>query len=180
MVNSGSRTIPFTDSWKRKLQRPIRCKVLISCNSMLNLEISLAKKSAWIGEKNINADLIASHGHTVFHEPALHFTTQVGNGAQIAAMTRIDTITDFRQADVASEGHGAPFAPVADRDLFSGYDGYLNLGGIANISILLPNQTWKAWDIGPCNQALNFLAGKKGLPFDSDGTLASSEESSPK
>jgi len=129
---------------------------------------------SWIGEKNINADLIASHGHTVFHEPALHFTTQVGNGAHIASITKIDTITDFRQADVANGGQGAPFAPVADRDLFSGYDGYLNLGGIANISIQLSDQTWKAWDIAPCNQSLNFLAGKKGLSFDAEGTLASS------
>jgi anhydro-N-acetylmuramic acid kinase len=170
-----AQTIPFTDSWKSKLQmaNTLQGFDLIQLDAQFGIFIGEEVK-AWIEEKNINTDLIASHGHTVFHEPALHFTTQIGNGAQIAAITRIDTITDFRQADVANRGHGAPFAPVADRDLFSAYDGYLNLGGIANISIQLPDQTWKAWDIGPCNQALNFLAGKKNLPFDANGTLASS------
>lgn len=170
-----ARTIPFTESWKSKLQNAntLQGFDLMQLDAQFGIFIGKEVK-AWIEEKKINADLIASHGHTVFHEPELHFTTQIGNGAQIAAITKIDTITDFRQADVANGGHGAPFAPVADRDLFSGYDGYLNLGGIVNISIHLPNQTWKAWDIGPCNQALNFLAGKKGLSFDAEGTLASS------
>jgi len=128
----------------------------------------------WMAENNIEADLIASHGHTVFHEPGHHFTTQIGSGAHIAAITKVDTIVDFRQADIANGGQGAPFAPVADRDLFSGYDGYLNLGGIANISILNQDKTWKAWDIAPCNQALNFLAAKKGFAYDADGKLAAS------
>jgi len=63
---------------------------------------------------------------------------------------------------------------VADRDLFTGYDGYLNLGGIANISIRHADQNWNAWDICPCNQALNFLAAKKGKEYDADGLLAAS------
>src|SRR4029079_4939856 len=95
------------------------------------------------------------------------------SGAHIAAITKVDTLVDFRQADIANGGQGAPFAPIADRDLFSGYDGYLNLGGIANISIH-EDQTWKAWDISPCNQALNFLATKKGFHYDEDGRLAAS------
>ena len=169
-----ARTIPFTDSWKKKLQtaNTLQGFDLMQLDAQFGIFIGEEVK-AWMEEKKIKADLIASHGHTVFHEPGLHFTTQVGSGAQIAAITKLDTITDFRQADVAHGGQGAPLAPVADRDLFSGYDGYLNLGGIANISIQLPDQNWKAWDIGPCNQALNFLAGKKGLPFDEGGKVAS-------
>lgn len=128
----------------------------------------------WILQHGMTVDLIASHGHTVFHEPALGFTTQIGSGAHIAFATGIDTITSFRSADVAAGGQGAPFAPVADKDLFPGYDAYLNLGGIANVSMIMPDGLWKAWDIGPCNQALNHLARKAGHPYDEGGQLARS------
>jgi anhydro-N-acetylmuramic acid kinase len=128
----------------------------------------------WILSGKLSADCIASHGHTVFHSPAMGFTTQIGSGAHIAFHTGIDTITTFRAADVAAGGQGAPFAPVADTVLFPGFDGYLNLGGIANVNLLTKGGQWKAWDIGPCNQALNHLARKSGQPFDKDGRIAAS------
>lgn len=128
----------------------------------------------WIIARSLEVDLIASHGHTIFHEPSQGFTTQIGNGAHIAFASGIDTITSFRSADVAAGGQGAPFAPVADKALFPGYKAYLNLGGIANVSMIRPDGQWKAWDIGPCNQALNHLARKAGLPYDEDGIMASS------
>ncbi len=118
--------------------------------------------------------MIASHGHTVFHEPTLGFTTQIGSGAHIAFASGIDTITSFRSADVAAGGQGAPFAPVVDKGLFPGYDAYLNLGGIANVSMKLSDGLWKAWDIGPCNQALNHLARKAGHHYDEGGQMARS------
>ena len=126
----------------------------------------------WIKQNNLHADYIASHGHTVFHEPAKGFSTQIGSGAHIAFETGIDTITSFRNADVAAGGQGAPFAPVADKNLFPGYDTYLNMGGICNISLLMADGHWHAWDIGPCNQALNTLAQLAGKSFDKDGQLA--------
>jgi len=127
----------------------------------------------WCSQSNVKADYIASHGHTVFHEPAKGFTTQIGSGAHIAFATGIDTITSFRNADVAAGGQGAPFAPIADKALFPGYNGYLNLGGIANITLHTHDDRWHAWDIGPCNQALNVLAQLAGKPFDEDGNMAS-------
>ena len=128
----------------------------------------------WLVQNDLRADYIASHGHTVFHEPALGFTTQIGSGSQIAFATGIDTITDFRNADIASGGQGAPFAPAADTKLFPGYNAYLNLGGIANINIISSDGQHKAWDLGPCNQALNHLAKKTGKPFDKDGAIGAS------
>lgn len=127
----------------------------------------------WMDKEGISADSIASHGHTVFHEPALGFTTQIGSGSHIAHITGIDTITSFRNADVAAGGQGAPFAPIADKPLFPGYDAYLNLGGIANVHITTDDGQAKAWDIGPCNQALNFLAAKLGKDYDANGDIAS-------
>lgn len=129
---------------------------------------------AWMNSLSLNAELIASHGHTVFHEPVRGFTLQIGCGANIAFESGIDTITSFRSADIAAGGQGAPFAPIADKALFPGYQAYLNLGGIANISILTPDKKWKAWDIGPCNQALNHLALKTGQPYDAEGKMAAS------
>lgn len=129
---------------------------------------------AWMNSLSLKAELIASHGHTVFHEPTKGFTLQIGCGANIAFESGIDTITSFRSADVAAGGQGAPFAPIADKALFPGYQAYLNLGGIANISILSSDGKWKAWDIGSCNQALNHLAMKAGQPYDAEGKLAAS------
>ncbi len=126
----------------------------------------------WSEVLSVKADLIASHGHTVFHEPTHGFTTQIGSGAHIAFETGLDTITSFRDADIAAGGQGAPFAPVADKALFTDYDICLNLGGIANISMNTRGGQWIAWDIGPCNQALNHLALKLGQPYDKDGQMA--------
>ena len=129
---------------------------------------------AWMNSLSPKVELIASHGHTVFHEPSKGFTLQIGCGANIAFESGIDTITSFRSADIAASGQGAPFAPIVDKALFPGYQAYLNLGGIANITIQTPDQKWKAWDIGPCNQALNHLAMKAGQPYDAEGKMAAS------
>jgi anhydro-N-acetylmuramic acid kinase len=126
----------------------------------------------WIEPDFPKADFIASHGHTIFHEPTLGFTTQIGSGSHIAHQTGIDTITSFRAADIAAGGQGAPFAPAVDMALFPGYSCYLNLGGIANLTIRTSVGEWKAWDIGPCNQPLNYLATQAGLRYDADGRMA--------
>lgn len=169
----AARMIHFSTEWINKLKEAssLNAKDLMKLDAEFGIYIGETVK-LWTEETKLNSDLIASHGHTVFHEPQLHFTTQIGSGAHIASITGVDTITNFRQADVAAGGQGAPFAPIADRDLLSGYNGFLNLGGIANFSIQLPGQIWKAWDICPCNQALNFLAAKTGKRYDENGALA--------
>jgi anhydro-N-acetylmuramic acid kinase len=124
-------------------------------------------------------DLIASHGHTVFHEPAQGFTVQVGDGAALATATGCTVVCDFRTADVALGGQGAPLAPMADKMLFPGYDFYLNLGGIANITCCTPAGQFVAFDVCGANQALNALANLLGQPFDADGELAASGQLDP-
>lgn len=117
------------------------------------------------------ADLIASHGHTVFHQPAAGFTTQVGCGAAIAAITGTAVACDFRSKDVALGGQGAPLVPFGERHLFPEHRTFLNLGGIANLSHHLPDRV-VGYDVGPCNQALNGLAAEAGLAFDPAGSMA--------
>jgi len=114
---------------------------------------------------------LASHGHTVFHQPERGLTKQIGSGAILAAKTGIPTICDFRTTDVALEGQGAPLVPIGDKLLFPQYDGCLNLGGIANISRYNSN-TISAYDISLCNIPLNFLSEKYGFDYDKNGTLA--------
>lgn len=115
------------------------------------------------------------HGQTVFHEPSAGLTTQMLNGGLIAALTGIPTVCDFRRADVALGGQGAPLVPIGDRDLFSDYSACLNLGGFANVS-LEENEKRVAFDICPVNFVLNQLAEKEGLEYDDKGKMAASGE----
>lgn len=120
-------------------------------------------------------DLVSSHGHTIFHQPHLGLTTQIASGADIAAVTGVPTAYDFRSLDVALGGQGAPLVPIGDEYLFGQYSACLNLGGFSNISY---NQTASpegriAFDISPCNMALNRQASRLGMPYDRDGLSAS-------
>lgn len=118
-------------------------------------------------------DFIASHGHTIFHQPEKHFTFQLGYGGTLATASQVKVIADFRTQDVMLGGQGAPLVPIGDELLFGQYDFCLNLGGIANISYN-EKGVRKAFDICPVNMILNHLAGKKNLQYDHDGQIAKS------
>jgi len=123
-----------------------------------------------INKKNL--DFISSHGHTIYHQPQSNLTLQIGNGANISAITQLPVICDYRTTDVALDGQGAPLVPIGDELLFSNYDYCLNLGGIANISF--KNKIRYAFDICPVNIVLNTLATKLGLEYDNEGLIAKS------
>lgn len=120
----------------------------------------------------LKPDYIASHGHTVFHVPGQGYTVQIGNGAEIAAVTGVQTVSDFRATDVALGGQGAPLVPFGDRHLFSGYCFCLNLGGFSNISFEKDGKRL-AYDICPVNIIINHLVKPLGLDFDKNGQIAS-------
>lgn len=127
-------------------------------------------------------ELIGSHGQTIFHEgePAdflgrkVASTLQIGEGAVIAARTGIQTITDFRPADIAAGGKGAPLVPFLDYQLFRHAEIAriaLNIGGIANVTVLPAGAAPEdvvAFDTGPGNILMDALAP----PFDRDGERA--------
>jgi anhydro-N-acetylmuramic acid kinase len=115
--------------------------------------------------------LVASHGHTIFHQPAQGVTFQAGSGAAIAATAGVNTVCDFRTADVVQGGQGAPLVPIGDRLLFPEYDYCLNLGGFANISYEYEGRRL-AYDICPVNYVLNHYARIVGLDYDADGLIA--------
>lgn len=117
-------------------------------------------------------DLISSHGHTLFHQPELGYTYQIGNGPELYASLGIPVVCDFRRQDVALGGQGAPLVPIGDRLLFSEYEACLNLGGFSNISYPTKNGRI-AFDICPVNFVLNKLASELGYDYDYQGLLAS-------
>ena len=167
----AAETIPFSDKWKQKLKHSPTLPGFEL--SLLNNEFGqyLGKQAKqFIFKHNINTSLIASHGHTVFHQPEKGFTLQIGNGNEIAARTGITTISDFRSMDVALGGQGAPLVPVGDYFLFSDFDYCLNLGGFSNISFQ-KNDKRIAFDICPVNIILNYFAEKLGSSFDENGEM---------
>jgi anhydro-N-acetylmuramic acid kinase len=130
----------------------------------------------FIEENNLQykVALIASHGHTVFHLPAQKMTAQIGDGAAIAAETRLPVVSDLRALDVAFGGQGAPIVPVGEKLLFNEYDFFLNLGGIANISCSNTPSGYVAFDVCPANRVLNMLANDAVKEFDDEGRIAAS------
>ncbi len=166
-------TLPYEPSMREKLAGATRISALEYARLDMELGVLIADHiNSWIGG-GAKPDFIASHGHTVFHQPDKGLTTQIGNGAVIAARTGVTTVCEFRTADVALGGQGAPLVPIGDELLFGQYDACLNLGGFSNISFR-QDGVRVAFDVSPCNMALNYLAGRAGLTFDEDGRLARS------
>jgi anhydro-N-acetylmuramic acid kinase len=119
-----------------------------------------------------NVQLLVSHGHTTFHSPEKKMTAQLGDGASIAAETRINTITDLRAIDVALGGQGAPIVPIGEMLLLGDHDFFLNLGGIANLSFNT-KEKFIAFDVCPANRVLNMLANETAKEYDDKGEIAS-------
>lgn len=168
----ATRSITYDPNWQTALKNGI----LLSKEELGGLDKTYGK---WLGEmteqfieeESLEVDLISSHGHTIFHEPAKGVTLQIGSGQEIANATRKKVICNFREADVALGGQGAPLVPIGDELLFGNYAICLNLGGIANFSFR-KNGARIAYDVGLANMPLNYLAEQLGKPFDVGGKLA--------
>ncbi len=167
----AAKTIQYPSEWEDKL----KSAPALSGVQLMELHNDYGRYTGlhineFLQKNQLIPALIASHGHTIFHQPEKGFTFQLGNGVCIAAETGITTVADFRSGDVALGGQGAPLVPVGDRLLFSKYESCLNLGGFANISFE-QNGKRTAFDICPVNFILNELAQKKGKSYDAGGEL---------
>jgi anhydro-N-acetylmuramic acid kinase len=124
------------------------------------------------------ADVIGFHGQTILHAPERHRTWQIGDGPLLARICRTKVVYDFRSADVASGGQGAPLAPLFHAALAKKLEKPLlvvNIGGVANITYLGEGDQIIACDSGPGNGPLDDLAQKfLGQPYDKDGAFAAS------
>lgn len=126
--------------------------------------------------KDITA--IGVHGQTVRHAPHLGYTIQLNAPALIAELTGMNVIADFRSRDIAAGGQGAPLVPVFHQAVFSLPTAprlVINLGGIANISILRPQQPSQGFDTGPANALMDeWTKQHRGLDYDEQGAWAAS------
>ena len=171
----------ITVDFPNKLKDNLKSAIELSALDLTKLHNELGQfigqsTTNFIESNNINPtdiDCVSSHGHTIFHQPELKLTTQIGNGANISAITKLPVICDFRTSDVALGGQGAPLVPIGDKMLFSEYDICINLGGIANISFSRHSERI-AYDICPVNIVLNKLAQELGFEYDKGGKIAES------
>ncbi|CAA7626093.1 anhydro-N-acetylmuramic acid kinase [Magnetospirillum sp. SS-4] len=128
------------------------------------------------GVEPLAVGLIGFHGHTILHRPDQRRTWQIGDGALLAAETGIDVVNDFRAADVAAGGQGAPLVPAFHRALAGGLPGplaVLNLGGVGNVTWIGADGGLLAFDTGPGNALIDDWALiHTGRPVDEDGALA--------
>jgi len=172
-------THPYTPEWTEQLKRAITLPAL-------DYQLLHTDYGHYIGQAIngfINAhglqhkvDLIGSHGHTTFHMPARRMTGQLGDGASIAAETGLPVVSDLRAMDIAFGGQGAPIVPIGEKLLLGDYAFFLNLGGIANISmaphVTNPAAGPVAFDTSPANRVLNMLVAPLNMAYDEDGKTA--------
>lgn len=141
-----------------------------------SLQVHLAKSG-------IKPEFVACHGQTIYHDPAAvtadhpyRGTWQLLNGQRLAIESGIPVIWQFRQADMAVGGQGAPLVPSVDRLLFSRFRpcAVLNIGGIANLTFLRRDGSVTGFDSGPGNMVMDYLARKfMDRPYDAGGDIAS-------
>jgi len=198
----GFKTFPFS----RKIQREL---LKIADPSFLNLDEALRMDQA-LGEvfaeavisfikslklQSANIDLIGSHGQTIRHLPVLtrslqrevRASFQIGNPSVIASKTGIITVGDFRSSDIAAGGEGAPLSPLGHFILFEKENtpqAILNLGGIANFTILFGNKKIEdvfGFDTGPANMLIDSLTKRFfERRYDKNGAIALSGKIHPK
>ncbi len=173
------KTYPYT----KKLQKEILNAVNYTAPKLAKLDYDLGRlylklTKKFIKEFNLkNIKVIGCHGQTICHSPKDKATMQIGQGSFLAKDLKIPVVNNFRAADIAFGGLGAPLMPIFDSEFFKNSKPIilLNLGGIANFSLVGKNIKTFGFDIGPANAlsdtAISLITkGKKS--FDKDGRIA--------
>ncbi len=179
---------PWSDAARAQLQaatelaltfdRPRASPPVVAAAALVDRMHGLAvrKLLAETGTASTDVTVIGYHGQTIAHRPDRGWTWQIGDGQVLADALAITTVSDFRSADVAAGGQGAPLLPIYHRALLA-HEGkpaaVLNLGGVANITFVASDGTLTAFDTGPANGLIDdWVAAETGARFDGDGALA--------
>ena len=170
---NAAETVEYSEKWKQRLRTAIDLdsKELDKLNADYTLFLAEVIQAFIDAHSVTTIDAVCSHGHTVFHQPSLGKTLQIGNLPILATYLNQTVVCDFRTQDVALGGQGAPLVPIGDALLFSEHDYCLNLGGFANISFE-QNSDRIAFDICPVNIVLNHYVASLGMAYDSEGQIA--------
>jgi anhydro-N-acetylmuramic acid kinase len=157
--------------------RSARPGALGAAESILTMRHAEAVERFLSEEKVLRPEVIGFHGQTVIHRPAERFTVQLGDGVALARRLGLPVVYDFRAADVAAGGQGAPLVPVYHQALAkaAGLAGpliVLNIGGVANLTFLAEGDP-VAFDIGPGNALIDdLMQSRAGLAMDEGGVTA--------
>lgn len=148
----------------------------VDAASRLLTEAHIAAVRALLSQAGGSADVIGFHGQTIAHRPDRGWTWQIGDGAAMAQALGLPVVDDFRSADVAAGGQGAPFVPIYHHALTAGAPrptAVLNLGGVANLTWIGEDGSLLAFDCGPGNGLIDEWVTLAGLGhFDGGGKLA--------
>lgn len=184
------RTEPYSDAARAELaeatrmaltfDRPRASPPIVAAGDLITrthaLVVHKLMKEAGVTASQVG--VIGFHGQTIAHRPDRGWTWQIGDGSALARTTGITTVADFRSADVAAGGQGAPLLPVYHAALVAGLDGpvaVLNLGGVGNLTYVGTDGTMIAFDTGPANGLIDhWVESESGLRYDAGGALAAS------
>lgn len=186
LVPLGFRTTPYSNPLREAIRGALppaatTMETVCRLDTRIGQEFAAAARSGIEEFTDGRADLVASHGQTLFHWAdgnAVHGTLQLGQPAWITEATGLPVVSDLRVADVAAGGQGAPLASTLDLLLLGGRTeptAALNLGGIANVTVVRDNQPPRAFDTGPANALIDAaarLVTDGRADFDADGALA--------
>ncbi len=172
-------TLPYDEELRRRLRAILdRAESLAPDDpDLAAVEVALTERhAAAVAAISGPADIIGMHGQTILHRPERQRTWQIGDAALLARRTGLPVIHDFRAADVAAGGEGAPLAPIFHEALAAGLArplAVLNIGGVANVSWIGAAGELAAFDTGPGNGPLDDWAFRTtGRSRDTDGALA--------
>ena len=186
-------TYPYPADLRRDLAAVIAAPDIAEADPLTSLEAALTDANAaavasLLRDNGLTASdigVIGFHGQTVLHRPERRLTRQLGDGARLAAATGIGVVNDFRAADVASGGQGAPFAPLYHLALSGGLDrplAILNLGGVGNVTFVGSRgaDDVLAFDTGPGNAMIDdWVTRHTAMSCDEDGRLAAAGKPDP-
>ncbi len=172
-------TIPYDDQLRQDLRGILDRAPTLDPDDR-RLKTAVARLTEYhvraVRDLDCPADLIGFHGQTILHQPDRHRTWQVGNARELARQTGLPVAFDFRSADVAAGGQGAPLVPVFHAALAVDLPkpvAVLNIGGVANVTWIGADGTLVACDTGPGNGPLDDWAARHtGAAYDKDGALA--------
>lgn len=177
----GAITLPYSDKLRAELIKIAKQDVPLERVMLVERELTQAHVLACEQLKNEFAphrhvDVIGFHGHTIRHDAKRQLTWQIGDAALLSSRLKTTVVSDFRRADIAAGGEGAPLAPLFHRQLFATSDEVtmvLNLGGVANVTWIGHDGLIAAGDTGPgCGLLDEWAMRHLNEPFDRDGVLS--------
>jgi len=164
------KTLPYSNHWINKLKAASDNADHDQIHKDFGIYLGQLVAD-YLKTSSTTPELIAVHGHTLYHQPEEGISIQLGAAQSIADVTDIPCMDDFRTQDTLLGGQGAPLAPTVEHWLFADHSVFLNIGGILNLSHHTPEKI-TAFDIGPGNQLLNALAKEVDQDYDNNGQLA--------